>query len=161
MKCPVCAKEMLEKDFGGVLVDVCADGCKGLWFDWFELAKLDEVSEGAGQALSEALATERVSDEGRGQINCPKCAIPMHIHKYRHEHSVSVDECYQCAGFFLDAGELKAIRDGFMDEAQIKEFTDNIIKDIPEISSVNSDQQKVKVRTNALYKFAQYLSSKY
>lgn len=160
MKCPVCSKEMVEKDFGGVMVDVCADGCKGLWFDWYELEKLDENHEGAGSALEEALSADRVSDEGRGQIICPKCNIPMHIHKYRHEHSVAVDECYQCAGFFLDAGELKAIREGFLSEAQIKEFTDEIIKDIPGSVDFSAEEPKIKVRTNALYKFAQYLGSK-
>lgn len=151
---------MVEQDFGGVMVDVCKDGCKGLWFDWFELSKLDENLEGAGQALAAALEADRVSDDGRGQIKCPKCSIPMHIHKYRHEHSVTVDECYQCAGFFLDAGELKAIRSGFMSEQEIKEFTDSIIKDIPEVSNSSSDQEKIKVRKNSLYKFAQYIASK-
>lgn len=160
MKCPVCSNEMIEKDFGGVMIDVCENGCKGLWFDWFELEKLDENHEGAGEALRDALEADRFSDEGRGQINCPKCNIPMHVHKYRHEHSVSVDECYQCAGFFLDAGELKAIRDGFLSEAEIKEFTDNIIKDIPGAAAAQDDAPKLKVRKNALYKFSQYLASK-
>ena len=35
-----------EEDFGGVKVQVCRDGCKGIWFDWGELAKLDEKNEG-------------------------------------------------------------------------------------------------------------------
>jgi hypothetical protein len=46
MNCPVCSKAMVEKDFGGVRVDVCQDGCKGIWFDWMELIKLDEQNEG-------------------------------------------------------------------------------------------------------------------
>ena len=48
MKCPVCGKEMVEKDFG-VEVHVCENGCKGIWFDRGALAKLDEKNESEGQ----------------------------------------------------------------------------------------------------------------
>ena len=34
MNCPICKKEMVEEDFGGVVIDVCKNGCKGIWFDW-------------------------------------------------------------------------------------------------------------------------------
>ena len=88
MNCPVCQTEMLEKDFGGVKVDVCENGCKGIWFDWFELMKLDETNEGVGDALKQALAEPRVNDEDRAQIPCPKCAIPMHVHKYRNAKEI-------------------------------------------------------------------------
>ena len=77
MKCPVCNTEMVEEDFGGVKVDVCKDGCKGLWFDWVELIKLDEKNEGFGNALNEALNCS-VRYEHRGKINCPSffCQAP-------------------------------------------------------------------------------------
>ena len=45
MNCPVCGKEMVSEDFG-VNVDVCENGCKGIWFDWGKLAKLDQKNEG-------------------------------------------------------------------------------------------------------------------
>jgi len=80
MRCPVCQEEMVEQDFGGVKVDICKDGCKGIWFDWSELSKLDEENEGFGNALKEALDYPRANDEDRGQINCPKCGIPLHAH---------------------------------------------------------------------------------
>ena len=83
MQCPVCKTEMIEKDFGDVRVDVCENGCKGIWFDWAELVKLDETNEGFGGALKAALAYPQTNDENRGQLKCPKCGIPMHTHKYK------------------------------------------------------------------------------
>ena len=110
MNCPVCQKQMVTEDFGGVSVDVCRDGCKGIWFDWFELSKLDEKNEGMGAALQEALDYPRTNDANRGPINCPKCSVPLHRHLCTVDKEVSVDECYDCGGFFLDSGELKDIR---------------------------------------------------
>ena len=53
MKCPVCGKEMVQENFG-VNVDVCENGCKGIWFDQGELRMLDENNEGLGAALENA-----------------------------------------------------------------------------------------------------------
>ena len=111
MKCPVCQKDMVEQDFGGFKVDVCKQGCKGIWFDWNELSELDEKNEGLGEALREALNYARINDDNRSQINCPKCGILMQIHKYLAAKQVNVDECYSCGGFFIDSGELKYPRE--------------------------------------------------
>jgi len=150
---------MVENDFGGVKVDVCSNGCKGIWFDWFELSKLDETCEGAGTALKDALAAPRVADENRGPISCPKCGIPMHIHKYRHSKQVSVDECYQCAGFFLDSGELKAIRDCFMSEEEISAYVDSIARTVPSYQQAvrQNQEQQARIRPGALRGYHQFL----
>ena len=74
MKCPVCGKEMVTENFG-VNVNVCENGCKGIWFDQGELAMLDEKNEGLGAALEAALRYPRHNDGQRGQIKCPKCGI--------------------------------------------------------------------------------------
>src|SRR6266480_2257052 len=88
MKCPVCGKEMVTENFG-VNVNVCENGCKGIWFDQGELAMLDEKNEGLGAALEAALHYPRHNDGQRGQIKCPKCGIPMHTHKYKRDKEVS------------------------------------------------------------------------
>ena len=51
MNCPVCDKLMAETNFGDVQVNICKDGCKGIWFDWGELTRLDESNEGFGKAI--------------------------------------------------------------------------------------------------------------
>jgi|GEM_PF-1166443 len=127
MKCPVCALEMVQEDFG-LKVEVCETGCKGIWFDHGELERLDQVGEGMGPALEAALRSPRTNADPRGQIKCPKCAIPMHTHKFKRDKEVNVDECYACGGFFLDSGELKEIRDHYMSDDEVKGYTDQIAK---------------------------------
>jgi hypothetical protein len=38
IECPVCSNVMTKMEAEGVTVDVCAGGCGGIWFDWFELS---------------------------------------------------------------------------------------------------------------------------
>lgn len=161
MNCPVCQKEMVVEDFGGVNIDVCKNGCKGLWFDWMELAKLDEQNEGLGAALKEALSYERVNDENRGQINCPKCSLPMHVHKYEAAKEVNIDECYQCGGFFLDSGELKAIKENFMSESERDVYMQKLLDSSEEFKSAQEDLEKEKARTAAIRNFTKFMRISY
>ena len=161
MQCSVCQKEMVEEDFGGVKVDACKNGCKGIWFDWFELSKLDEKNEGFGNALKEALEFPRVNNESRGKINCPKCGIPMHVHKYQSAKEINVDECYACSGFFLDAGELTVIRDSFMSEAEEEEYFQKLLTGIPEYKNAREDLEKEKIRAAALRKYTRFVRLSY
>jgi len=157
MRCPVCQEEMVEQDFGGVKVDICKDGCKGIWFDWSELSKLDEENEGFGNALKEALDYPRANDEDRGQINCPKCGIPLHAHRYQKSKEVNVDECYKCGGFFLDPGELKVVRDSFMSEQECEEYAQKLIEGDPVYQEAQKDLEKYSHRTKAIRKYARFL----
>ena len=161
MNCPVCQKEMVVENFGGVNVDVCKTGCKGMWFDWMELAKLDEQNEGLGSALQEALSYERINDENRGQIKCPKCGLPMHIHKYESAKEVNIDECYQCGGFFLDSGELKAIRENFMSEAERDAYTQKLLESSAEFKNEQANLEKEKTRTEAVRNFTKFMRVSY
>ena len=161
MNCPVCQKEMVEEDFGGVKVDVCKNGCKGIWFDWLEIGKLDENNEGFGNALEEALNYPRVNDENRGKITCPKCSIPMHIHKYQSSKELNVDECYSCAGFFLDSGELKGIRDTFMSELEEAEYMQKLLEEIPVYQETKKDLEKEKMRAEAIRNYTRFLRLSY
>lgn len=157
MNCPVCRKLMVEEDFGGVLVDVCKNGCKGIWFDGAELKELDESHEGVGRALGEALKSARVNDADRGPLKCPKCGIAMHAHKYSRAKEVNVDECYACGGFFLDSGELRAIREGYMSEEERDAYVQKLIGGAP----LKGGTEKVKVRAAACQKLGDILSRRY
>jgi len=133
---------MVEEDFGGVLVDVCKNGCKGIWFDWRELKNLDENHEGVGQALEEALESPRLNNADRGPLNCPKCGLKMREHKYKNAKEVNVDECYACGGFFLDSGELKQTRDSYMNEDEREVYVQRLISETP----LRQDIQKTILR---------------
>ncbi len=161
MKCTVCQNEMAVENFGGVKVDVCKNGCKGLWFDWAELSKLDEKNEGLSEALNEALNCTRNNDENRGQIKCPKCGLFMHAHKFRSEKEINVDECYKCGGFFLDSGELKIIRDKFMSEKERQAYEDKIIKQDQVINQAMKDLEKEEARTKAVKRYTRFLRLSY
>lgn len=154
MNCPVCSKLMVEEDFGDVRVDVCGHGCKGIWFDWQELGRLDEDHEGLGNALEEALNSLRVNDAGRQPLACPKCGLPMHTHKYKNAKQINVDECYACGGFFLDSGELRVIRDSYMSEQERDAYVRSLAGGAPLIS----DGAKAKLRTTACYRLARFFN---
>ena len=162
MNCPVCETAMTEEDFGGVSIDICRNGCSGIWFDWFELEKLDEKHEGLGNALTAALQSSRAKDYNRGKIKCPKCFKPMMAHLYKSAKEVTVDECYLCGGFFLDSGELKVIRENFMTEEQRESYVNSIIEGQPDFQEAKKDLEKQKLRTAAIKKLTKCLRpSKY
>jgi Zn-finger nucleic acid-binding protein len=157
MNCPACGMSMVEEDFGGVLVDVCKNGCKGIWFDWGELKQLDQKHEGIGRALEEALKSPRRNNDDRGPLNCPKCGVKMREHKYRNAKEVNVDECYACGGFFLDSGELKQIRDNNMSEDEREVYVQKLVAE----TSLRPDTQKTILRTAGCYALGSLLSKRW
>jgi Zn-finger nucleic acid-binding protein len=65
---------MTKMEAEGVTVDVCAGGCGGIWFDWFELTHLDEAEESAGEKFLEVdrdptlqVDLTKLDDEGLGR----------------------------------------------------------------------------------------------
>ena len=157
MDCPACGRSMVEEDFGGVLVDVCKNGCKGIWFDWGELKELDESNEGVGKALEEALKSPRVKDAERGPLKCPKCGMVMQVHKYSKAKEVNVDECYGCGGFFLDSGELSEIRENCMSEEERDVYVQKLMADTP----FGGDTNKASIRADACRGFGGLLSRRW
>jgi uncharacterized protein len=157
MNCPACGKQMAEQDFGGVRVDVCRDGCKGIWFDWMELKRLDENREGMGDALKEALENPRANDANRPSITCPRCNTKMHTHSYKDSKAVNVDECYACGGFFLDSGELKAIRDTFMTEQQEEQYAQQLLASNPGFQKEEQNLEKEKARGEAMLRMTRLI----
>ncbi len=53
MKCPACGNALTEKTVDPITLDVCQGGCGGIWFDNFELQKVDECPACAGMWLDE------------------------------------------------------------------------------------------------------------
>ncbi|MGA2864136.1 MAG: zf-TFIIB domain-containing protein [Verrucomicrobiota bacterium] len=111
MKCPACFHELTELQVGSLFVDVCQGGCGGIWFDAFELGRVDEENEAAGEALLQIQRDERVVVDATRKRECPRCpGIKLHRHFFSAKRRVEVDECPNCAGYWLDAGELAQIR---------------------------------------------------
>jgi Zn-finger nucleic acid-binding protein len=95
---------------GTVVVDVCHEGCGGIWFDAFELQKVDEGKE-AGANLLHIVRDERIRVDPDRKRECPRCpTIKLSRHYFSARRQVQVDECPNCGGYWLDHGELNQIR---------------------------------------------------
>lgn len=111
MKCPACFHELTLVRVGGLEVDVCQGGCGGIWFDAFELQRVDEETETAGEPLLHLRHNERLVVDRSRKRECPRCTgVKLHRHFFSAKRRVEIDECPNCAGYWLDAGELKQIR---------------------------------------------------
>ncbi|HSU52787.1 MAG TPA: zf-TFIIB domain-containing protein [Candidatus Dormibacteraeota bacterium] len=111
MKCPACFNELSEVQVGSVKVDVCQGGCGGIWFDAFELQQVDEQAEAAGDHLLEISRDHTIVVDPKRKRECPKCeGVKLMRHFFSAKRDVEVDQCPNCAGYWLDAGELARIR---------------------------------------------------
>ncbi len=111
MKCPACFNELTQLQVGPLVVDVCQGGCGGIWFDAFELQKVDEEQESVGEPLLHIRRNERLTVDQSRKRECPRCiGMKLHRHFFSAKRRVEVDQCPNCGGYWLDAGELALIR---------------------------------------------------
>jgi len=111
MKCPACFNALKPLEVGGVVVDACYGGCGGIWFDAFELQRFDEKRETAGEQLLHIPRDEQLVIDFTRKRDCPRCeGIKLHRHFFSAKRRVQVDQCPNCGGYWLDAGELEQIR---------------------------------------------------
>jgi Zn-finger nucleic acid-binding protein len=112
MKCPACFNELTQLQVGKVTIDACQDGCGGIWFDNFELQQVDDQTETAGERLMELRRDPKVVVDFSRKRPCPRCAdVKLQRHFFSARRKVEVDQCPNCGGYWLDAGELATIRD--------------------------------------------------
>jgi uncharacterized protein len=148
MNCPACGTAMTEVLVGDVKVDACQGGCGGLWFDRFELAKVEKAGQSAGASLLEIdrSATRKVDPEQRR--HCPRDAdVVMTRHFSSVKRSIVVDECGKCGGMFLDAGELAAIETEYSSDAERHKATEAYYGELfdGELSkTLNADRAKAE-----------------
>jgi hypothetical protein len=119
MRCPACRNTLAETDAGAVRLDVCRGGCGGVWFDRFEIKKLDEPHEPAGEDLFKIERDESIRVDPNKRLMCPRCQeLVMMRHYFSVRKEIEIDECPGCGGIWLDHGELGKIRDLFMSEEE-------------------------------------------
>jgi Zn-finger nucleic acid-binding protein len=143
MECPACSNPLKEVTVGDVTVDVCEGGCGGIWFDNFELKKIDEPHESAGRELLDVERDESIVVDHTKRLKCPKCGIIMMRHFFSVKKEVEVDECPNCAGFWLDAGELRQIRGLFDTEEEREKAAEKYFSEVfdKELSEVKGDDE--------------------
>lgn len=155
MKCPACETELSEKTVDGIVVDVCAGGCGGIWFDQHELKKFDEPHEEGGLELLDVERDPGIHVDHEEQHPCPRCeaGTPMLRHFFSVKREVEVDECPTCAGFWLDAGELRDLRSLYPSEEARKQAAEEYFDDLfgfqLEALRKESEERKEKFRKTA------------
>ncbi len=119
MNCPACAKELERKEAGDIVVEACVNGCGGIWFDRFELDKVNEAHESVGAEFLDISASGGRPGDAKAARDCPKCDnIKMTSHFFGPKQAIEIDDCPGCAGVWLDAGELAEIRKKYPTEKE-------------------------------------------
>ncbi|HUU02937.1 MAG TPA: rhomboid family intramembrane serine protease [Myxococcota bacterium] len=105
--CPKCLSDMSPIEHEGVTVDVCP-GCRGIWLDPGELAFL----RGADEDLPATPESIGAGDHylKTSSYICPRCQGSFDTFEYAPGTGLYIDRCESCKGIYLDAGELKKIR---------------------------------------------------
>lgn len=159
MKCPACNNQLEEIAVGELKVDICRNGCGGIWFDNFELKQVDEKYETAGEALLEIETDPGVAVDYEAQRICPRCdGQKMLRHFMSVKRSVAVDECPACGGFWLDAGELREIRSQYETEADRKAaasayFTEVFSGDLTALANAGDEKLHRARKIAGLFRF--------
>jgi Zn-finger nucleic acid-binding protein len=112
LQCPVCNQALVTYKAASFEVDICRDGCSGIWFDANELEKSDQHDE---QFPAELLRVRKnaavVIDRSKTRV-CPRCnPSALARVKLDAETNFEIDRCPQCLGHWLDIGELERIRE--------------------------------------------------
>jgi uncharacterized protein len=150
MNCPACHRELRPRIVGDVTVDVCSDGCGGIWFDQGELRKFDEPNEAAGEQLLDIPHPANVTVDRSQRYRCTKCADSLLMrHLFSAKQAVTVDECPTCGGVWLDPGELRQIRSEYPSEAARREAAQRYMQEIlgPELAMRRAERQEDLART--------------
>lgn len=131
MKCPACGDVLTLMVAGDVSVNVCESGCGGIWLDAFELGKVDEAHESMGEELLNVQEVPGVTVDRERKRQCPKCDdVTMMRHFFSVKKQVEVDECPNCGGFWLDAGELASIRSQFETDEEREKATEAYYEEV-------------------------------
>ena len=115
INCPACGKPM-EKVYipsEGINVDICTEGCGGIFFDNREFDKFNEQNEDISTIIKKLQNKTYTQVESDKQRLCPICGIKMVQNTTKINGSIVVDDCYGCGGKFLDYEELEKIRAEF------------------------------------------------
>lgn len=97
--------ELIEVEFGGLLLDQCPD-CHGIWFDRGEMEYLLEFLDLAGTGISiSSLQEQPHIDADEDLRQCPVCRSSMRKAVIADTPQLMVDVCPHGDGLWFDGGE--------------------------------------------------------
>ena len=164
MDCPVCANVLTTKTAGGITVDACEGGCGGIWFDRYELMKVDEADESAGESLLEIERDPHVVVNLSKRLNCPKDpGVVMMRHFSSVKRRVVVDECPNCGGHWLDPGELRSIRTEYASEEERERAAAEYFSEVfgPEFAAAHAQTEEDLARARRIAYAFRFISPSY
>lgn len=125
MKCPGCESELTEKTAGAIKVDVCHEGCGGVWFDKDELKKVDSKHEVDAEVILNVERDPSIHADREKIRFCPKCDDEeLCIRWFDIKNQVEIDQCLHCSGIWLDTGELLTVRSQHATDADRQKAAD-------------------------------------
>ena len=118
--CPACGTRMTKifMKTTGFCVDICLDGCGGLYFDNREFSKVDEKHENIDEIIEVIKGRTFKPVNTAEKRKCPCCAVNMVKNFSSINKVIEIDECYSCGGKFLDYSELEKIRAEYDNDEQ-------------------------------------------
>ena len=151
IKCPACGKDM-KKIFLtelGFHIDICTEGCGGIYLDNQELKMIDEQHE----HLDDVIKNVENADFSHTNVDlnadriCPACGNKMVKNPTSVNSKIMIDECYNCGGKFFDHGELTKFREEFPTEEERSKAAMRAFLYSPEAAEINY-LSKSSVRVN-------------
>lgn len=109
INCPACGKEM-QKFYlsdANVNIDICSDGCGGIFFDNQELQAVNKDEKNIDE-IKKYFADKTFPTVDANQIRiCPACGTKM---VKNNAFGVIIDTCYNCGAIFLDKNEIDSVK---------------------------------------------------
>lgn len=100
MNCPKCNSELVKKFYKGMFEVESCPSCRGIWLDFHELDKLEDVVFD-----EDSKKGSLVHFQSRTDFPCPHCGSKLVEFQYR-LYDLRLDTCTENDhGFWLDAGE--------------------------------------------------------
>jgi Zn-finger nucleic acid-binding protein len=109
--CPRCSTPLTQLRIGGISTDLC-ERCGGVWLDRLELPRFEQAGSVFGDALVAHLDQFPVTLIDHSlRLSCPHHSSTVMMRRaFSRSVPVQIDECPQCGGIWLDAGELAQLR---------------------------------------------------
>ena len=146
--CPACGKEMdkiflADKKFN---IDICLNGCGGIFFDNREFKKFDEQDESIDEIINLLRDKKFTKTNESLERKCPNCYSVMIKNATKQDGETIIDECYTCGAKFLDNGELEKIREEFKtEEERSKDFHNSFLNTYGmELSQLDMQNRRIR-----------------
>ncbi len=109
--CPKCHSKLYKVYYQNIEVDRCIK-CEGIWFDATEAEELKKLRGSENIDIGNPEIGDRYN-RIQQLIKCPRCQGKMQKMLDIDRHSIWYEQCTQCLGIWLDAGEFKKFKQNF------------------------------------------------